>query len=89
MELEWFRDLSITVFGFTATIIFIVIAILFFRLYRMARIALSELRQASVIAHDTAAAMQDGMQPVFDLLAAVRGIRDGLQRSRRTHKWRR
>ncbi len=89
MELEWFRDLSITVFGFVGTIIIIVVAILFLRLYRVAKIALAELRIASILAHDTAAAMHDGMQPVFDLLAMVRGIRDGLERSRRTYTRRR
>ncbi len=37
MDMEWFRDLSITVLGFMSTVILIFGAILAYRLYRKAK----------------------------------------------------
>ncbi len=81
MDLEWFRDLSIVICGCVLIVVLIVAAILSLRLYRMATFVLGELKSASMLAHDTAERVHDGIKPMFALLAMIQGLREGYERS--------
>jgi hypothetical protein len=81
MDIQWFRDLTIVVFGCVSIVVLIVAAILSIRLYRIATFALGELKEASMLARDTAERVHDGIKPMFALLAMIQGIREGYERS--------
>jgi hypothetical protein len=79
MGIEWFRDLSITILGFVTTAVLIFAAILAYRLYRTLKSTLLLVKEASKIAYDTVALMQECIKPLLPILALVRGIGGGLQ----------
>ena len=79
MGIEWFRDLSITILGFVTTAVLIFAAILAYRLYRTLKSTLSLIKEASKIAYDTVALVQECIKPLLPILALVRGISGRLQ----------
>ncbi len=83
MDIEWFRDLSVTILGFAATLGLIIGAIVLLRLYSSVQAVLKEMRMASMIAHDTAARVHEGMRPVFAFLEMVQDMREGVGRGRK------
>jgi len=90
MGIEWFRDLSITIMGFAAATVSIVLAIVVLRLQRNAKEVLQELKVASVLARDTAEMVHDGVQPVASILGFFRAMSSESERSStREHKRRR
>ena len=80
MDIAWFRDLSVTILGFAATIVFIITAIAMLRLYSAMKAVLAELRMASALARDTAARFHDGMRPVFAVLEMIQDMRESRER---------
>ena len=86
MDLVWFRDLSITISGCVFIVVLIVAAVVSLRLYRKAAVVLDELKMASMLAHDTAERVHDGIKPMFAILAMVQGLREGYQHSGGTHR---
>ena len=80
MGIEWFRDLSITIMGFAAAAMSIVLAIVVLRLQRNAKEVLQELKVASVLARDTAEMVHDGVQPVASMLGFFKAMRQGAER---------
>ncbi|HHE41366.1 MAG TPA: hypothetical protein ENL12_01805 [Dehalococcoidia bacterium] len=87
MDIVWFRDLSVTILGFAATIVFIISAVVLLRLYSAVKGVIAELKAASMVAHDTAARFQEGMRPILALFEMIQGMREG--RERRSSKRRR
>ena len=84
MDIEWFRDLSITVLGFVTSAALIFVTVLIYRLYRRANSALLLAKSASKIAYDTVAMVQQG--PLITILALVKGIRGGCKGIRKVFK---
>jgi hypothetical protein len=89
MDLAWFRDLIITIAGFVFIVVLIVAAIMSLRLYGKATVVLEELKRTSMLAHDTAERVHDGIKPMFAILAMIQGLREGYERSGSHHKHRR
>jgi tellurite resistance protein TehA-like permease len=89
MGIEWFRDLSITIMGFAAAVMSIVLVIVVLRLQRNAKEVLQELKVASVLARDTAEMVHDGVQPVASMLGFFRAMSHGCERSSTQEKKRR
>ena len=83
MDIEWFRDLSVTILGFAATLVFIISAVVLLRLYSTIQTVLKEMRMASMLAHDTAARVHEGMRPIFTVLEMIQDMRGSHGRSRR------
>ena len=81
MGIEWFRDLSIIVFALATTVVVIVVGILFIRLYRSAKWALTEFKVASILTRDTAEIMHDGVKPISSILGVLRAFRGGYEQS--------
>ena len=79
MGIEWFRDLSITILGFTSTVVLIFIGLLVYRLYRIAKPALLLVKATSKIAYDTVTQIQEGLKPLLTLLALIKGFSGGFQ----------
>jgi hypothetical protein len=79
MGIEWFRDLSITILGFTSTAALIFIAVLVYRLYRIAKPTLLLVKATSKIAYETVVLVQEGLKPLLTILALIKGISGGFQ----------
>ena len=75
MDIEWFRDLSITILGFVTSAVLIFVTVLIYRLYRKANSALQLAKSTSKIAYDTATLVQQG--PLITILTLIQGIRGG------------
>ena len=73
MDIAWFRDLSVTILGFAATVTFIVGAIVLLRLY-------SSLQAA----HDAAERVHEGMRPILALFEMIQDAHESRRR-----RWRR
>lgn len=77
MDMEWFRDLSITILGFMTTAVLVFAAVLAYRLYRKANSALQLAKSASIIALDTVTMVQQG--PLGIILMLIQGFHGGLK----------
>jgi hypothetical protein len=72
LGIEWFRDLSLTILGFVATVVLILVAILVYRLYRTLTAALDLAKTTSEIVLDTVTLLQGG--PVAMILTLIRSF---------------
>ena len=77
MGIEWFRDLIIIIMGFVSTAALVFIAVLVYRLYHTMKSTMSQVKEASKIAYDTIALLQEGIKPLLPILALIQGIREG------------
>jgi len=74
-DIAWYRDLSIAVMGFAATIFFIVAGIVFIRMQRSTKEVLKELKVASILTRQTATIVHDGVKPISTMLAILQALR--------------
>jgi muramidase (phage lysozyme) len=72
MDMEWFRDLSITILGFVATAALILITVLIYRLYSQAKTTIQLVKATAKIVYDTATLVQQG--PLVAILTIVQSI---------------
>jgi hypothetical protein len=79
MDIEWYRDLSITILGFVTAAVLIFTTVLVFRLYRTIQSTLLLAKETSKIVYDTVTMVQEGIKPLLSILALIRGIRGGFQ----------
>ncbi len=84
MGIEWFRDLSITILGFTGTLVLLITCIVLLRLQGTAKGALREFKAASILTRDTAEMVHDGVKPISAILSVFQGARDAGERSKTT-----
>ena len=80
MGIEWYRDLSVTILGFGATAVLLVLSIVVLRLQRTAGQALKEIKAASILARESAEIVRDGVEPVASILGIVRAVSRGSER---------
>jgi hypothetical protein len=77
MDMEWFRDLSITILGFVTAAALILITVLIYRLYSHAKTTIQLVESTVKIAYDAAALVQQG--PLAAMLTFVQGVRGGFK----------
>ena len=76
MNIEWYRDLSITVFGFVASGVLIFLAVLLYLLYRRASHILDSVKAASsAIKTIISYISYEVIKPLFRFM---KGIREGI-----------
>ena len=79
MSIDWLRDLVICIFGLVATGVFIFITVLFFSLYRRARVILDSVKATSKTIQGVSSYVGDEVvKPVIELAAIIQGIRQGI-----------
>ena len=78
MDMEWFRDLSITILGFVTTAVLIFASILGYRIYRKAKSALQLAESAAKKAYDTVTVVQEFIKPLLPIISLIQGICGGL-----------
>jgi hypothetical protein len=84
MDIAWFRDLSVTILGFAATVTFIVGVIVLLRLYSSLQAVIKEVRMTSMLAHDAAERVHEGMRPILALFEMIQDAHESRRR-----RWRR
>jgi len=79
MGIDWFRDLSICIFGLVAAGVFIFIAVLLFLLYRRVRVILDSVKATSRTIQGISSYVGDEVvKPVIEVAALIQGIRQGI-----------
>jgi hypothetical protein len=78
MDMEWFRDLSVTILCFVTTAMLIFASILGYRLYRKAKSALQLAESAAKKAYDTVTVVQEFIKPLLPIISLIQGICGGL-----------
>ncbi len=79
MDIAWFRDLVICVFGLVVTIVAIFIAVLFYLLYSRLKFVLDSMKTASLTVNEICSAVHDEIiKPVVQLAALIRGVCQGV-----------
>ena len=78
MDMEWFRDLSVTILCFVTTAMLIFASILGYRIYRKAKSALQLAESAAKKAYDTVTVVQEFIKPLLPIISLIQGICGGL-----------
>lgn len=89
MDIQWFRDLSITVMGFAGALAAIVGMIVLISLQRKLSATLRQLKEASLLARDAAEVVRDGVQPMVAIVNFFRAAGQRTERSREKEQKRR
>ena len=59
MDIAWFRDLVICVWGFVATLLLILVAVIIFLLYRKVKVVLNYIAMTSASIHRISSTVED------------------------------
>ena len=79
MDIDWFRDLIICIFGLVAAGVLIFIAVLLFLLYRRVRVILDSVKATSRTIQGISSYVGDEVvKPVIEVAALIQGIRQGI-----------
>lgn len=79
MDITWFRDLVICVFGLVVTVVAIFIAVLSYLLYIRVKFVLDSMKTASATINELCSAVQDEIiRPIVQLGALIRGVLQGI-----------
>ncbi len=79
MDIVWFRDLIICVWGSVATLLLIFIAVLVFLLYRKAKVVLNSIEMASSTILRISCTVEDEIvKPIAQVVSIIQGVRVGV-----------
>jgi len=79
MDMAWYRDLVICVWGVVATLAVIMVGVLSFLLYRKLRPILNTLEATSNTINDITSTVKDEVvAPVVRIVALIKGINQGI-----------
>ena len=79
MNIEWFRDLVVCIFGLGATIVVIFLAVLAFLLYRRLRPVLDSLKATTKTVENLSSCVEaEVARPLAQVAAFVQGIRQAV-----------
>ena len=79
MDIAWFRDLVICVWGVVATLLFILIAVLISLVYWKVKVVLNYISMTSATVQRISSTVEDEItKPVAQVVALIHGIRQGV-----------
>ena len=79
MDIAWYRDLVICIWGFVATLVVIMVGVLSVLLYTKLKPILDSLKAtSSTISSITSTVKDEVVTPVVELAALIRGINQGI-----------
>jgi uncharacterized protein YoxC len=79
VNIEWFRDLVVCIFGLGATIVLIFLAVLAFLVYRRLRPALDAMNKTTKVAETLSFYVEAELaKPLAQVVAFVQGIRQAV-----------
>ena len=80
MDIGWFRDLVIVIFGLVTTIVVIFLAILAFILFRKVRPILDSVQGTTAAVKEiTCTVKEEVVKPVLQISALIKGITQGIE----------
>jgi len=80
MDIGWFRDLVICVFGLVTTIVVIFFAILAFLLYRRVQPILNSVKLTTATVQEITSTVKDEViKPISQFGALIRGVAEGIK----------
>jgi hypothetical protein len=80
MDIGWFRDLVICIFGLVTTLVVIFIAVLAYLLYSKMRPVLNSMKATSATLQEITATVKDEVvKPIVSLATVIRGIIQGIE----------
>lgn len=79
MNIEWFRDLVLCIFGLGATVAAIILVVLAFLLYFRIKPILDSINETSrTVANITSSVEEEVAKPLAQIMAFVQGIRQAI-----------
>ena len=79
MDIAWFRDLVICIFGLAITVVAIFIAVLSYLLFTRVKSILDSAKIASAIINETIATVHDEViGPIVQVVTLIRGVCQGV-----------
>jgi hypothetical protein len=79
VNIEWFRDLVLCIFGLGATVAAIILVVLAFLLYFKIRPILDSIKATSrTVANITSSVEEEVAKPLAQIMAFVQGIRQAI-----------
>ena len=79
MEIAWFRDLVICVWGLIATLLLIFVAVILFLLYKKAKVVLNSIENTSETINRISSTVETQViKPIAQLASLIQGIRQGI-----------
>jgi len=80
MDIGWFRDLVICIFGLATTVVVIFVAVLAYLLYRKTKPILDSMQATSAtIKEITSSVKEEIVKPILNFAALIRGIAQGIE----------
>ena len=87
MDIGWFRDLVICIWGLVMTLVVIFIAILAYSIYLRIRPILDSMRATSATLHEITSTVKDEVvKPAVQFATLIRGIVQGIELASRLFK---
>ena len=79
MDIAWFRDLVICIFGLVVTLVVIFIAVLSYLLYNKARSVMDSVKATSATINEISSAVRDEIvKPVLQWVTLIKGVFQGI-----------
>jgi len=79
MDIAWFRDLVICVWGVVATLLLILVAVVISLVYRKVKVVLNYISMTSATVQRISSTVEDEItKPVAQVVAFIHGIRQGV-----------
>ena len=90
MSIEWLRDLAIVILGFTGAAVLIFLGVLAWFIYKDVKSASASVLDASRTVKDTVQrAGDEGIKPIFQIVALIQGVRQGVEEAMKLFRRRR
>ena len=87
MDIGWFRDLVICIWGLVMTVVVIFIAVLAYLLYSKMRPVLDSMKATSATLHEITSTVKDEVvKPAVQFVTLIRGIVQGIELASRLFK---
>jgi len=87
MDIGWFRDLVICIWGLVMTVVVIFIAVLAYLLYSKMRPVLDSMKATSATLHEITSTVKDEVvKPAVQFVTLIRGIVQGIDLASRLFK---
>ena len=79
MDIAWFRDLVICIWGLIATLLLIFVAVIIFLLYTKVKTVLKSAQMTSATIHRISSTVEDEVvKPIAQVVSLIQGIRQGI-----------
>lgn len=84
VDIAWFRDLFLCIFGVVATVVLVFLAVLGYSLYRRLKVVLNSAKATAKTVEGISTYVGDEvMKPILQIAALIQGLRHGIDSAAR------